>query len=86
MADVVQDWVEQTVVFRGWQTQSSAAMPEWRRARKRHPLPPHVAFVFCQQGACVVGKEGASQLTGVSDDFMSGPRCRRSGSKASSMA
>mmetsp|Transcript_15450 Transcript_15450/g.34565 ORF Transcript_15450/g.34565 Transcript_15450/m.34565 type:complete len:136 (-) Transcript_15450:773-1180(-) len=26
--------------------------------RKRFPLPPNVAFIFCQEEACVIGKEG----------------------------
>ena len=26
--------------------------------RKRFPLPPNVAFIFCQEEACVMGKEG----------------------------
>jgi len=26
-------------------------------ARRKHPLPPGLAFVFCQAEACVLGKE-----------------------------
>ena len=56
VSDVLQSWIEQqlTVVF-GYQGDT----PETQRAkemRRRFPRPRHLAFIHCQDAACVLGK------------------------------
>lgn len=48
VVDVVKDWIEQLTV------------PQTYRKPVEHPLPAEVSFVFCQQEACVIGKDPGS--------------------------
>ena len=70
MADVLQSWIEQLIVWEKWEWgaralgapqgvinwTASAAHQRAFDARARHPLPARVAFVFCQAEACAIGK------------------------------
>lgn len=55
---------------------NSAAVDAWRR----HPLPPHVAYIFCQEAACVIGKSASAPLPSEPTARKPGAnRCRASG-------
>mmetsp|Transcript_32218 Transcript_32218/g.69246 ORF Transcript_32218/g.69246 Transcript_32218/m.69246 type:complete len:324 (-) Transcript_32218:216-1187(-) len=74
VSDVIQAWIEQLLVV---PTYTKGRKVAWGSrpahmqafyARARHPLPPDVAFVFCQHEACVIGKQtstGAGPGTGT---------------------
>jgi hypothetical protein len=57
MADILQAWQEQLVVFRGWGGANNAATRRANEVKRKHPLPCGVKFIYCQEAACVIGKE-----------------------------
>ena len=73
LSDVLQAWTDQLIIpEHTWgnpniemssatSADAVALRKRVRAARTRHPLPAGVAFVFCQQEACVVGKEAKSR-------------------------
>lgn len=80
MSDVLKAWMEQLVIRgdvpgrrQGLDSEQHwAAEPASRRSkaeRRAHPLPPQVAFVFCQAEACVIGKQAETQRT---DEYFGG--------------
>ena len=65
----VKAWIEQLIVQENWEWgakhlgargqlnwNATAANRRAFLARRRHPLPPRIAFVFCQAEACAIGK------------------------------
>lgn len=58
MADVLQAWMEQKMIFSSWRDGSASNYAN-RQAQQRvakWPVPKNVAFIFCQNAACVIGK------------------------------
>ena len=53
--DVLQSWIEQKVMM----LSTSPAGPQTARYASKYPLPANVAFIFCQDNACVLGKDAA---------------------------
>ena len=67
VSDVVQAWIEQKLLRppqEGWQRDNEANRHALR-ARREHPLPAGLAFIFCQKEACVLGKEAAVDTVAV---------------------
>jgi len=76
MSDVIQAWIEQKLLPLSPEDpterkqkpnyRQNLSIAESKRAlqmRQRHPLPPNVSFIFCQESACVVGKEAFQRPT-----------------------
>ena len=62
LADVLHAWQEQIIIYRGWRDGSGWGNHAGRSARdlaRKWPLPCGVKFIYCQEAACVVGKETA---------------------------
>ena len=59
MSDILQSWQEQLIIFRGWGSERNPQGDRAKMMRKKHPLPCGVKFIFCQDAACVIGKETA---------------------------
>ena len=61
-SDVIQSWIEQLVIAprhsgREVQWNATAANRHARIARSRYPLPQNIAFITCQEEACVIAKK-----------------------------
>ena len=73
VSDVIQAWIEQLLVVSQFTQGRRVAWGEHPAhtqafyARARHPLPPDVAFVFCQHEACVIGKKADPARISPSD-------------------
>ena len=70
VSDVLQAWVEQLVVQQSihvFRWVESTANDRARAARKKHPLPAGVSFIFCQAEACVVGKRSDARGSATGD-------------------
>jgi hypothetical protein len=72
MIDVLMSWMDQLTVYRGpryapfGHHAQSAPNKEAAARAALFPLPDRAAFVFCQDTACVVGKESKGVLAGAS--------------------
>ena len=86
ISDILQAWQEQLIVFRGWggRGASNAATQRSIEIRRKHPLPCGVKFLYCQDAACVLGKETVRNRN--RHNYRSGIRCAHDPSKSGSRA
>ena len=78
VSDILQSWNDQFLVhpFEALPQHPSPANLHAAQTRKKFQKPPNVAFVFCQDAACVVGKEVERRPNRIGRD---GAKCPKGG-------